>query len=94
MSCVENLTAPSLAEFDHFKKTIDLSATAEDHNEVRREDFQGGQDQCNTYCLLILFYTVKKSGNAPDFTMRPGGKNLPLIRRFNRHAMRVLDVPR
>ncbi|CAO3669230.1 unnamed protein product [Umbelopsis vinacea] len=62
----ENLTAPSLAEFDHFKKTIDLSATAEDHNE---------------------------SGNAPDFTMRPGGKNLPLIRRFNRHAMRVLDVP-
>ncbi|KAM3578830.1 RNA polymerase II transcription factor B subunit 1 [Umbelopsis sp. WA50703] len=30
----ENLNAPSLAEFDHFKKTIDLSATAEDHNEV------------------------------------------------------------
>jgi len=62
----ENLTAPSLADFDHFKKTIDLSATAEDHNE---------------------------SGNAPDVTMRPGSKNLPLIRRFNRHAMRVLEVP-
>ncbi|KAG2183387.1 hypothetical protein INT43_006393 [Umbelopsis isabellina] len=62
----ENLNAPSLAEFDHFKKTIDLSATAEDHNE---------------------------SGNAPDFTMRPGSQNLPLIRRFNRHAMRVLEVP-
>ncbi|KAI8577586.1 hypothetical protein K450DRAFT_251531 [Umbelopsis ramanniana AG] len=62
----ENLNAPSLAEYNHFKKTIDLSATAEDHNE---------------------------SGNAPDFTMRPGSKNLPLIRRFNRHAMRVLEVP-
>ncbi|CAO3664100.1 unnamed protein product [Umbelopsis ramanniana] len=62
----ENLNAPSLAEYDHFKKTIDLNATAEDHNE---------------------------SGNAPDFTMRPGSKNLPLIRRFNRHAMRVLEVP-
>ncbi|ORZ03165.1 hypothetical protein BCR43DRAFT_38191 [Syncephalastrum racemosum] len=35
------------------------------------------------------------SGNAPDFTMRPGqdAKVLPLIRRFNRHAMRVLETP-
>ncbi|CDS02639.1 hypothetical protein LRAMOSA00044 [Lichtheimia ramosa] len=35
------------------------------------------------------------SGNAPDFTMRPGGNTqvLPLIRRFNRHAMRVLETP-
>ncbi|KAI9281270.1 hypothetical protein BC943DRAFT_282700 [Umbelopsis sp. AD052] len=63
----ENLNAPSLAEYDHFKKTIDLNATAEDHNE---------------------------SGNAPDFTMRPGSKNLPLIRRFNRHAMRELPPSR
>ena len=34
LSHVENLNAPSLAEYDHFKKTIDLNATAEDHNEV------------------------------------------------------------
>lgn len=35
------------------------------------------------------------SGNAPDFTMRPGANTqvLPLIRRFNRHAMRVLETP-
>ncbi|KAI9499574.1 hypothetical protein BDB00DRAFT_794531 [Zychaea mexicana] len=34
------------------------------------------------------------SGNAPDFTMKPGGSAqvLPLIRRFNRHAMRVLET--
>ncbi|KAI8887742.1 hypothetical protein K501DRAFT_241856 [Backusella circina FSU 941] len=34
-------------------------------------------------------------GNAPDFTMRAGrdAKVLPLIRRFNRHSMRVLEIP-
>lgn len=36
-----------------------------------------------------------ESGNAPDFTMKAGGNAgvLPLIRRFNRHAMRVLETP-
>ena len=36
-----------------------------------------------------------ESGNGPDFTMKPGGSAqvLPLIRRFNRHAMRVLETP-
>ncbi|KAI7856529.1 hypothetical protein BDC45DRAFT_502963 [Circinella umbellata] len=36
-----------------------------------------------------------EGGNAPDFTMKPGGSAqvLPLIRRFNRHAMRVLETP-
>ncbi|GAA5807349.1 hypothetical protein MFLAVUS_000707 [Mucor flavus] len=36
-----------------------------------------------------------ESGNAPDFTMRPGreAQSLPLIRRFNKHSSRVLEVP-
>ncbi|KAI8988724.1 hypothetical protein BDB01DRAFT_782937 [Pilobolus umbonatus] len=36
-----------------------------------------------------------QSGNAPDFTMTPGREAhaLPLIRRFNRHSMRVLETP-
>ncbi|CAO3614392.1 unnamed protein product [Cunninghamella blakesleeana] len=36
-----------------------------------------------------------ESGNAPDFTMKPGSDDqvLPLIRRFNRHASRVLEIP-
>ncbi|OBZ83977.1 General transcription factor IIH subunit 1 [Choanephora cucurbitarum] len=36
-----------------------------------------------------------ESGNAPDFTMKPGREvqSLPLIRRFNRHSSRVLEVP-
>lgn len=36
-----------------------------------------------------------ESGNAPDFTMRPGREalSLPLIRRFNKHSSRVLEVP-
>ncbi|KAI8138403.1 hypothetical protein BJV82DRAFT_631379 [Fennellomyces sp. T-0311] len=36
-----------------------------------------------------------ESGNTPDFTMQPGRTTqaLPLIRRFNRHAMRVLETP-
>ncbi|PHZ12085.1 uncharacterized protein RHIMIDRAFT_313605 [Rhizopus microsporus ATCC 52813] len=35
-----------------------------------------------------------ESGNAPDFTMKPGreAQSLPLIRRFNRHSMRVLET--
>ncbi|CAO3638956.1 unnamed protein product [Cunninghamella echinulata] len=35
-----------------------------------------------------------ESGNAPDFTMKPGRDEqvLPLIRRFNRHASRVLEI--
>ncbi|KAI7888016.1 uncharacterized protein EV154DRAFT_518973 [Mucor mucedo] len=36
-----------------------------------------------------------ESGNAPDFTMRPGREvlSLPLIRRFNKHSSRVLETP-
>ncbi|KAI8047662.1 uncharacterized protein B0P05DRAFT_565517 [Gilbertella persicaria] len=36
-----------------------------------------------------------ESGNAPDFTMKPGreAQSLPLIRRFNRHSSRVLETP-
>ncbi|KAI7868323.1 hypothetical protein BDF14DRAFT_1795356 [Spinellus fusiger] len=36
-----------------------------------------------------------ESGNAPDFAMKPGenAQVLSLIRRFNRHSMRVLEVP-
>ncbi|KAG0174169.1 RNA polymerase II transcription factor B subunit 1 [Apophysomyces sp. BC1015] len=36
-----------------------------------------------------------KGGNAPDFTMKSNDSSqvLPLIRRFNRHAMRVLETP-
>ncbi|ORX62646.1 hypothetical protein DM01DRAFT_1002662 [Hesseltinella vesiculosa] len=35
-----------------------------------------------------------ESGNAPDFTMVPGKTEqvLPLLRRFNRHSSRVLDI--
>ncbi|RCI06635.1 RNA polymerase II transcription factor B subunit 1 [Rhizopus stolonifer] len=35
-----------------------------------------------------------EGGNAPDFTMKPGreAQTLPLIRRFNRHSMRVLET--
>lgn len=34
------------------------------------------------------------SGNAPDFTMKPGreAQSLPLIRRFNKHSSRVLET--
>ncbi|CAO3595342.1 unnamed protein product [Absidia cylindrospora] len=37
-----------------------------------------------------------EGGNAPDFTMVPGrnAQVLPLIRRFNRHASRVLETPK
>ncbi|KAF7732507.1 RNA polymerase II transcription factor B subunit 1 [Apophysomyces ossiformis] len=36
-----------------------------------------------------------ESGNSPDFTMKQNSNShvLPLIRRFNRHAMRVLETP-
>lgn len=35
-----------------------------------------------------------ESGNAPDFTMKPGREtqSLPLIRRFNKHSSRVLET--
>ena len=35
-----------------------------------------------------------ESGNAPDFTMKPGreAQSLPLIRRFNKHSSRVLET--
>ncbi|KAI8374275.1 uncharacterized protein BYT42DRAFT_499095 [Radiomyces spectabilis] len=68
----ENSKAPQLSRMDKIKRTIDLTATMEDHTD---------------------------SGNAPDFTMKAGQNTqvLPLIRRFNRHAMPpperiVLDI--
>ncbi|KAL1925034.1 uncharacterized protein VTP21DRAFT_4688 [Calcarisporiella thermophila] len=63
----EALSAPKGMKIDHIRRTIDLSATEEDH---------------------IV------TGNQKDFTMVPGKvtQSLSLIRRFNRHAIQVLDA--
>jgi hypothetical protein len=55
---LENLNAPSLAEYDHFKKTIDLSATAEDHNEVCKPECKQSKEQLIFFDAFSLIYIV------------------------------------
>lgn len=59
----ENLNAPSLADYDHFKKTIDLSATAEDHNEVDAvliKTYDNGLGLQNTFLTFYIHIIVHR----------------------------------